>query len=114
MSAENRDILYDLNAFWKPHDEADARFENWMKRSLSLTDRDMFVSDDTVDGYVISQPATPLHIPPAHDLLSAADSALKVRWREACIVVCPAAWTSKIALLEGAGYATAIVWYIKR
>jgi len=32
----------------------------------------------------------------------------------AAVVVCPAAWTSKITVLERAGYKTAIMWMIKR
>ena len=46
-SAVHRSILNDLHSlFWKPHADADARFGTWMKRSLTLPDRDMFVSDD--------------------------------------------------------------------
>ncbi len=116
-----------------------------MKRSLTLTDRDMFVSEaeGEVDGYAIAQPATPLHFPPAHDigatgviddfyhlgfqdparldqtgqaagLLATAEAALSKRRNDAALIVCPAAWKSKIELLEAAGYGTAIVWYIKR
>lgn len=70
-SAVHRRILNDLNSlFWKPHAEADARFGAWMKRSLTLSDRDMFVSDeeDGIRGYAISHPATPLHFPTPHDI----------------------------------------------
>lgn len=144
-SAENRCVLHDLNAFWKPHVDADARFGGWMKRSLKLTDRDMFVSGDVGDlqGYVVSQPASSLHFPAAHDiagigfiddyfhtdftdpsnlkddgngaaaLLNAAEGALVARGNTAALIVCPAAWLSKISLLQGEGYETAIVWYIK-
>ena len=145
-SAINRRILHDLhNTFWKPHPEADARFGSWMDRSLTLPDRDMFVSErgSDVDGYAISQPATALHFPAAHDvvgtgfiddyfhsdfenpdrlegdgiaataLLNAAESALQSRGNEAVLLVCPAAWTSKVALLEKAGYSNAITWFIK-
>ena len=146
LSAEHRRILNEIDIFWKPHVEADVRFGNWMARSLTLSDRDMFVSgaEGVVAGYSISQPATPLHFPAAHeisatgviddfyhvafgdlevlsdadgsalDVLTAADSALAARGRGACIVVCPAGWTSKIALLESSGYETAITWYIKQ
>ena len=145
-SAEHRQILRDLDVFWEPHTEADTRFGNWMTRSLTLTDRDMFVvgDEDAIDGYAISQPATPLHFPPAHEisatgviddfyhsalrdpatlgdngaealaLFEAAVTALGGRGNASCLVVCPAAWTSKIALLENAGYSTALVWFIKR
>lgn len=41
-----------------------------MKRSLTLTDRDMFVSDeeDGIRGYAISHPAMSLHFPAQHDI----------------------------------------------
>ncbi|MDD7969954.1 hypothetical protein [Roseinatronobacter alkalisoli] len=70
-SAVHRRILNDLHPlFWKPHDDADTRFGAWMKRSLTLEDRDMFVSDDVggIRGYAISHPATPLHFPTPHDI----------------------------------------------
>ncbi|MCV3273640.1 GNAT family N-acetyltransferase [Roseobacter sinensis] len=146
LSAENRQLLFDLDAFWAPHAEADARFGTWMKKSLTLPDRDMFVADaeQGVAGYVISQPATPLHFPAPHDiscigviddfyhagfsdrtaldahgigaraLLTRAEAALRTRGNAAAMVVCPAAWSSKIALLEDAGYRTAITWFKKR
>lgn len=145
-SAEHRTILYALDVFWRPHSDADARFGAWMARSLTLGDRDMFVTDAaTADfGYAISQPSTPLHFPTPHDiskigvvddfyhtalrdpshisgdgaeaggLLVAAEDALLDRGNDAVFVVCPAAWHSKVALLESLGYAPAIVWYIKR
>lgn len=146
LSAEHRQILFDLNPFWKPHPDADVRFGNWMARSLSLADRDMFVAapEGDVEGYVIAQPATALHFPPAHDitatgfiddfhhadlhdparldgagkgaldLFAAAETALAHRQNDAALVVCPAAWRSKTGMLEAAGYETALVWYIKR
>lgn len=145
-SAENRSVLHDLDVFWTPHPDADARFGNWMKKSLTLTDRDMLVSGpwDDLDGYVVAQPASKLHFPPAHDisttgviddffhrqyadptaiqdggeaalaLLHSAEASLAARGIKTAFVVCPAAWTSKIALLESAGYRTAMVWMIKR
>jgi len=69
-SADNRQILFDLDTFWKPHPEAAGRFSGWMKYSLTLPDRDMFVSEAEGDfeGYAISQPATPLHFPTPHDI----------------------------------------------
>ncbi|TDT77906.1 hypothetical protein BDE40_1207 [Litoreibacter halocynthiae] len=144
-SAVNRQVLYDLNDFWKPHPDADARFGAWMARSLTLADRDMFVSEAEGDfeGYVISQPASALHFPSAHDvtgigfiddyfhtdyenpdsleedgpaaaaLLHAAEAALKARGNRAALIVCPAAWSSKISLLQNLGYETAITWFIK-
>lgn len=145
-SAENRTILAALDAFWTPHAEANERFGNWMRRSLTLEDRDMLVvgPSNDLNGYVIAQPASRLHFPPAHDitttgviddffhaeysdpaethdggkgaaaLLRAAEAAFVVRGVRAALVVCPAAWSSKIAVLEKAGYRTAMVWMIKR
>ena len=117
-----------------------------MRRSLTLPDRDMRVSGppDALEGYLIAQPASRLHFPPAHDisgtgviddfyhpdladpsalanagagamaLLRAAEAAFAARGIGAAFVVCPAAWTSKVELLEAAGYATAMVWSIRR
>ena len=145
-SARSRAVLHRLDPFWQPHEEAAARFGAWMGKSLTLPDRDMFVSGDggAVSGYAISNPATPLHFPPAHDitrigviddfhhaemedpdalqgdgtgaraLLAAAEGALHARGNAAALVVCPAAWTSKRAVLEAEGYETALVWWIRR
>jgi hypothetical protein len=145
-SAENRRILYEIDPFWAIHPEADARFDAWMRRSLTLSDRDMMVmgAPEAPAGYVIAQPASRLHFPPAHDiggtgviddfyhpdladpellaegsegamaLLRAAEAAFAARGTGAAFVVCPAGWRSKIELLEAAGYATAMVWSIKR
>lgn len=146
LSAAHRQTLCDIKSvFWKPHPEADERFERWMRRSLTLTDRDMFVSETSgrIDGYAISQPATPLHFPPAHDiggigiiddfyhrdfkdiadpahdygaasrLISAAETALAKRGRTATLVICPAGWASKKRFLETTGHSVALVWHIK-
>jgi hypothetical protein len=70
-SAVHRRILDDLHhVFWEPHPDADARFGAWMTRSLTLSDRDMFVAehDNHIRGYSISHPATPLHFPTPHDI----------------------------------------------
>ena len=91
----------------------------------------------------IAQPITALHIPAGHDLapvgtiddfyatdfadaavladgarsaaelLAAAESAFARRGVQAALVVCPAAWTSKKALLEQHGYRTAKLWMLK-
>ncbi|HKJ61186.1 MAG TPA: hypothetical protein VKA94_04230, partial [Hyphomicrobiales bacterium] len=145
-SAEHRKTLARLHPFWTLHPDADARFGNWMRRSLTLTDRDMLVcgSPDDVDGYAIAQPISPLLIPAAHDikavgvlddfyhkdfanvskisnggsaaadLLSSAESAFARRNYKAALVVCPAAWRSKISVLERQGYRTAKLWMLKR
>ncbi len=145
-SAENRQVLFDIDPFWEIHPEADARFSAWMTRSLTLRDRDMMVLGPTEDlkGYIIAQPASRLHFPPAQDitgtgviddyyhselanpavldqrgegagaLLRAAEAAFANRGMGAAFVVCPAGWASKIELLESAGYETALVWSVKR
>lgn len=145
-SAINRQVLNDLHPlFWTPHDEADSRFGAWMKRSLTLSDRDMFVSEvaGKCRGYAISHPATPLHFPSPHDistvgviddffhdelgdarnrqangvqaaaLFEAAEAARSRRGNTSVLVVCPAAWTSKVELLKSVGYSNAITWFIK-
>lgn len=68
LSGEHRQILLSLSDFWKPHALADVRFAAWMEKSLTLPDRDMFVSDvdEQITGYAISQPATALHFPTPH------------------------------------------------
>lgn len=145
-SAVNRQILQRLNPrFWRPHAEANDRFGSWMQHSLTLPDRDMFVSNAHGEfrGYAISQPATRLHFPSPHDisgtgviddyfhqtiadpdtraahwdeglaLLEVAEAARQQRGNSAVLVVCPAAWRSKIVLLEEAGYRKAITWFVK-
>ncbi|MDK3016687.1 hypothetical protein [Pseudodonghicola flavimaris] len=145
-AAENKQILFEIDTFWEQHPEADTRFTGWMTRSLTLRDRDMIVMGppENLSGYVIAQPASRLHFPPAHDitgtgvtddyyhtdladpaglandgagasaLLHAAEAALADRGTGAAFVVCPAGWPSKIEMLEAAGYETAMVWSIKR
>lgn len=96
-----------------------------------------------LSGYAISQPATRLHFPTPHDiasvgviddyfhegiddtdsqappsqeclaLLEMAEVARQNRGNNAVLVVCPAAWRSKIRLLEAAGYHKAITWSFK-
>lgn len=146
-SAVHRQILHDLHpTFWKPHTDADDRFGSWMTRSLTLTDRDMYVStsDGKLSGYAISHPATPLHFPTPHDishvgviddyyhdaienptrlgknspqaiaLFLAAEAAREARGNTSVLVVCPAAWKSKIEMLTGMGYSNAITWHFKK
>ncbi|WP_071797442.1 hypothetical protein [Natronohydrobacter thiooxidans] len=145
-AAENKRILFGIDPFWEQHSDADTRFSGWMKRSLTLRDRDMMVlgAPEELSGYVIAQPASRLHFPPAHDitgtgviddyyhpdladaavlandgegattLLRAAEAAFADRGMAAAFVVCPAGWRSKIEMLEAAGYETAMVWSIKR
>ncbi|MEP4194307.1 MAG: hypothetical protein ABJL99_01580 [Aliishimia sp.] len=145
-SAENREVLYSIDPFWATHSDADMRFAGWMTHCLTYQDRDMIVmgNPDALEGYIIAQPATRLHFPPAHDisgngvvddyyhpeladtirltrdgegatdLLRAAEAAFANRGIRANFVVCAAGWLSKIDLLEAAGYDRAMVWSIKR
>jgi len=147
LSADHRKTLAALNArFWPTHPEADSRFEAWMRYSLTLTDRDMFVAEAAgeVRGYIIAQPISPLLVPAAHDigaigvvddfydedfadvsvasnggaaarnLLSAAEGAFARRGVATVLAVCPAAWPSKISVLERDGYRCAKLWMLKR
>ncbi|KUP94557.1 GNAT family N-acetyltransferase [Tritonibacter horizontis] len=70
LSAENRQILFEIDPFWAPHPDADRRFAGWMRRSLTFDDRDMMVMGppEELTGYTIAQPASRLHFPPAHDI----------------------------------------------
>ncbi|HLZ82792.1 MAG TPA: hypothetical protein VKQ54_04445 [Caulobacteraceae bacterium] len=147
LSADHRKTLSQLNPrFWSIHPQADGRFDAWMRHSLTLKDRDMFVAQAPggIRGYVIAQGASPLLIPVPHDiaaigviddfydldfadvravsnagagasdLLSAAERAFARRAFDAALAVCPAAWTSKVSLLEREGYRTAKLWLLKR
>ena len=97
-----------------------------------------------VRGYVVAQPIAPLLVPAAHEvaaigviddfydgdfanvtalsnggssggpLLAAAESAFARRAVDSALVVCPAAWPSKVSLLERMGYRTAKLWMLKR
>jgi predicted N-acetyltransferase YhbS len=96
-----------------------------------------------VRGYVIAQPVAHLLVPAAHEiarigviddfydddladtaalsngrsnaesLLAAAESAFARRGFDSALVVCPAAWLSKVALLEQRGYRSAKLWMVK-
>jgi hypothetical protein len=147
LSAGHRQRLAELNPrFWRIHPEADRRFDAWMRRSLTLDDRDMFVSAGPggVHGYIIAQPSAPLLVPIMNDpakigvvddyydgdfatvsattdghasatnLLAAAEIAFARRGIESALVVCPAAWISKRAVLAHNGYRTAKLWMLKR
>jgi hypothetical protein len=139
-SAVNRATLAAIHPFWTPHDQADSRFDGWMRHSLTLMDRDMFVSD-TRHGYAIAQPVARLLIPPAHDisrigviddyydpafaaiagvantptsdLLHMAEAALARRRIDAAMVVCPADWPTKRAVIKAHGYSSAKLWMIR-
>ncbi|MDF2234358.1 hypothetical protein P2H44_17495 [Albimonas sp. CAU 1670] len=145
-SAEHQATLEALDPFWRRHPDADARFEAWMRRSLTLEDRDMRVAGppEALEGYLVAQPASRLHVPPAHDisrigviddfhhrdfadpgtladegqgalaLLQAGEAAFAARGVDTAFAVCPAAWRSKADLFAAAGYRTAMVWTIRR
>jgi hypothetical protein len=71
LSAEHRRTLVQVNSrFWHIHQEADRRFDEWMRRSLTLKDRDMFVAVEAgaVRGYAIAQPISPLLVPAPHEI----------------------------------------------
>lgn len=146
-SADHRRTLAALQPrFWPTHADANGRFEAWMRYSLTLTDRDMFVAGAAghVRGYVIAQPIAALLLPTAHDakavgviddfhddefanvatashdgvsaskLLSTAETAFARRGVTTALAICPAAWTSKVAVLEGNGYRRAKQWMFKQ
>lgn len=125
--------------FWRTHPEASARFEGWMRHTLSLPDRDLLVLDgpEALAGFVVAQPG---QLPPAHAgnvglvddvhargfdpvrggseenmraLLRAAEAKFRERGVRAVIAICPAAWAAKRALLEDHGYRSGNVWLIR-
>ena len=66
FNREARRRLQEANpVFWNSHPEAEARFAFWMKVSLSMRDRSIFVVDAKpgAKGFVISQPASPVQVP---------------------------------------------------
>lgn len=70
-SAEHRRILGKISPdFWHIHPEANRRYDTWMRRSLTLKDRDIFVAVEAgaVHGYVIAQPISTLLVPAAHEV----------------------------------------------
>ena len=69
-SAEHRHNLSEANpVFWNIHPDADSIFEKWMRISLTLEDRAMLVTRNSVDvdGYIIAQPVTPVQMPMTHN-----------------------------------------------
>jgi hypothetical protein len=66
FNREARARLHEANpAFWTSHPDAEARFGLWMKFSLTMRDRAMFVSEDdtNLSGFIIAQPASPIQVP---------------------------------------------------
>jgi hypothetical protein len=131
--------------FWNVHEEANDRFASWMAVTLTLPDRRMFVTGATgeVDGFIVAQPGSPLHLTAAHDLarvgliddfharafelnwldgepsgepaalLAAAEAELCARGAEVALAICPVLMTRKFELLLAAGYAPANIWMVK-
>ncbi len=63
FNREARQRLHEANPeFWRSHPDADARFGLWMKFSLTMRDRSMFVSHHAgrATGFIIAQPASPV------------------------------------------------------
>lgn len=70
FNREGRQRLHEANpAFWTSHPDAEARFGFWMKISLTMRDRAIFVSerDGRPTGFVIAQPPSPIQVPIALD-----------------------------------------------
>lgn len=66
FNREGRERLHEANpAFWTSHPDADARFALWMKLSLTMRDRVLFVSENAghPTGFVIAQPPSPIQVP---------------------------------------------------
>jgi hypothetical protein len=129
--------------FWNPHPQADARFGAWMRTSLDLPDRAMFVSGPStaIDGFIIAQPGSPMHLAPAHDaarigliddfhalafepgsaadpaparaLLAAAEGVFRDKGLDTALAICPAAMDAKADFLARAGYRIATLWAVK-
>lgn len=146
LSALHRARLQKANpVFWNIHAEADSRFAAWMRTSLDLPDRSMFVCGPAADitGFIIAQPGSPLHLPPAHDaasvgliddfytmsfepagdgagtsgpsrhLIEAAEDAFHARGIDVALAICPVRMTAKVNALRDAGYETANLWLVK-
>jgi hypothetical protein len=146
LSALHRKQLQDANPiFWNIHPEADERFAGWMKASLDFPDRSMLVSGppEHIEGFIIAQPGSPLHLPPAHDvsqigliddfhaiafelpdestahtdralaLLRAAEGAFSDRGLKAAMAICPVRMTAKANILQRGGYEAANLWMVK-
>ncbi len=66
FNREGRERLHEANpAFWTSQPDADARFALWMKLSLTMRDRVLFVSENAghPTGFVIAQPPSPIQVP---------------------------------------------------
>ena len=72
------------------------------------------VIDDFYDEDFSNVAAMPNGASSAASLVAAAESAFARRGIDSTLAVCPAAWSSKIALLERSGFRTAKLWMLKR
>lgn len=79
-----------------------------------LTRAPIGVIDDFYDRDFAKVPSLSNRGASASTLLSAAESAFARRGFKAALAVCPAAWTSKVSLLEREGYQKAKLWMLKR
>lgn len=146
LSARHRAELQIANPiFWAIDADADAGFAAWMRVSLGLPDRSIFVfgPPDAIQGYIIAQPGSPLHLAPAHDaarigliddfyatafepaargardrdgpgaLLGAAENDFRARGIETALAICPVRMTAKADALRGQGYEVANLWMVK-
>jgi hypothetical protein len=112
-SVEHRRTLARIDSrFWHIHPEADSRFEAWMRRSLTFKDRDML--DDFYDEDFADISAMSTNASSGVNLLAAAEGAFTRRAIDSAVVVCPAGWPSKIALLHQRGYRTGKLWMLRR
>ena len=70
FNREARDRLHEANpVFWRSHPEAETRFGLWMKFSLTMRDRTIFVSHEggRATGFIVAQPANPIPLSIASD-----------------------------------------------
>jgi hypothetical protein len=72
------------------------------------------VIDDFYDGDFANVSAVSNGGATGEDLLAAAESAFARRGVFSMLVVCPAAWSSKVSLLKQRGYRTAKLWMLRR
>ena len=66
FNREARWRLHEANpAFWISHPDAETRFGLWMKMSLTMHDRTIFVSEHNgqPNGFLITQPPSPIQVP---------------------------------------------------
>lgn len=144
ISAQHRVQLEIANPqFWRIHPEANARFGAWMAKSVTLTDRAVFVagSEGRLSGYIIAQPGSPVNLPAPHDisktgfvddfwsdgfvsadrvgsgepaaLLAAAEGHFQKRGIRTALIVSPVRLAAKLNFLKSSGYREANLWLVK-